>query len=474
MKDISADAARAISRRDVLRRAAGGFGFVGLAGALQASEFLDRPDPFSAGERTHFPPRARRVIFLFMNGAPSHVDTFDSKPALAHHAGQKPAGQLFKAAEAGYKPSPFRFHRHGESGTEMSELLPNLARCADDLCVLRGMYTDVPNHEPGLLMMSSGHQQPVRPSFGAWAAYGLGSENANLPSFVVLCPGRPVVGPQLWSSGFLPGQFQGMRVDTSHGDIHKLIANLNHPSMSRAQQRQQLNLLQSLNRVHQRQRDGDERLEAQIRSMETAFQMQTEAADAFDLSGESGAIQQQYGNSPYGTSCLLARRLVERGVRFVQVYYVTKNNKQPWDTHSDNDGQHRRLCADSDRATAALLLDLKQRGLLDDTLVIWGGEFGRTPYAQVNKDAQDKPGRDHHHTGFSMFLAGGGVKAGVTYGATDEFGMDAVEGRMHVHDLHATVLHLMGIDHTRLTYRYSGRDFRLTDVHGRVVHDICS
>jgi hypothetical protein len=465
--------ARRISRRELLRRSAGGFGMLGLAGALQASGLSGKAAAGLNTEGTHFPARARRVIFLFMNGAPSHVDTLDPKPALARLEGQKPEGKLFKAPKAGYKPSPFRFYRHGQSGIEMSELFPHLARCADDLCVLRGMYTDVPNHEPGLLIMSSGHQQPVRPSFGSWAAYGLGSENANLPSFVVLCPGRPVVGPQLWSSGFLPGQFQGMRVDTSHDDVDGLIANLHHPAMSRADQRRQLDLLQAVNRIHQSQRADDHRLEAHIRSMETAFRMQTEAAEAFDLKREPAALRKSYGESPYAKSCLLARRLVERGVRFVQVYYVTKNNKQPWDTHSDNDNQHRRLCADSDRATAALLTDLKQRGLLDDTLVIWGGEFGRTPYAEVNDNAQSKPGRDHHHTGFSMFLAGGGTRAGLTYGATDEFGMNAVEGRMHVHDLHATVLHLMGIDHTRLTYRYSGRDFRLTDVHGRVIPEIC-
>lgn len=461
-----------LSRRDMLRRSAGGFGMVALAGAFHAANSLTATVAAS-GERPHYLARARRVIFLFMNGAPSHVDTFDPKPALQQYAGEKPSGKLFKEAKAGYLPSPFRFRAYGQSGLVMSELFPRLARCADDLCVLRGMHTDVPNHEPGLLMMSSGHQQPVRPSLGSWASYGLGTENENLPSFVVLCPGTPVVGPQLWSSGFLPGQFQGMAVDTTHQSVDQLIANLDHPRLDRLQQRRQLDLLQQINRLHQQPRSIDARLEAQIQSLETAFQMQTEAAEAFDVSHESAATQAEYGETPFGRSCLLARRLVERGVRFVQVYYVNKNNKQPWDTHSNNDEQHRRLCKDSDRATAALIMDLKQRGLLDDTLVVWGGEFGRTPYAQMDNQKQ-KPGRDHHHTGFSMFLAGGGVRAGLTYGATDEFGMDAVEGRMHVHDLHATILHLMGIDHTRLTYRYSGRDFRLTDVHGRVVHEICS
>jgi hypothetical protein len=355
----------------------------------------------------------------------------------------------------------------------MSELFPQLARCADDLCVLRGMYTDVPNHEPGLLLMHSGNQQPIRPSLGAWASYGLGSENENLPTFVVLCPGRPVVGPQLWSSGFLPGEHQGMAVDTNDLRVDRLVAHLRHPTLTRTQQRRQLDYLQTLNAWHARNRGDDAGLVAQIRALEMAFRMQRRASDAFDVEREPAHVRATYGDSPFGKSCLLARRLAERGVRFVQVYYVKRGQKQPWDTHQDNDNRHRQLCADSDRATAALLTDLKQRGMLDDTLVVWGGEFGRTPYAQVDKNRKDRPaGRDHHHTGFSMLLAGGGVRGGTVHGATDELGMHAVQGRVHVHDLHATILHLLGIDHTRLTYRYSGRDFRLTDVHGRVVRDI--
>ncbi|MCP4189481.1 MAG: DUF1501 domain-containing protein [Planctomycetaceae bacterium] len=448
------------TRREMLSQSAAGFGLLGLASAL----------PAATVPIVHFPPKAKRVIFLFMNGAPSHVDTFDPKPALAKHEGEKPSGDLFKAAKAGYMPSPFRFRQYGSNGTVMSELLPQLAKCADEICVLRGMHTDVPNHEPGLLLMNSGHQQPVRPSLGSWASYGLGTENQNLPSFVVLCPGRPVVGPQLWSNGFLPGQHQGTSVDTNHLEVDKLIANLRHPNMLPKQQRRQLDLISAINRLHQRERENDQRLEAQIRSMEMAFRMQTEAAEAFDVTQETVQVRAQYGKSPFGRSCLLARRLIERGVRFVQVYYVDRKNKQPWDTHQNNNDKHQKLCADSDRASAALIQDLKQRGLLDDTLVIWGGEFGRTPYAQPSD--KSKAGRDHHHTGFSMFLAGGGVKPGFTYGATDEFGMHAIEDRMHVHDLHATILHLMGLNHKQLTYRYSGRDFRLTDVYGRVAHEI--
>lgn len=462
-----------VSRRQMLRQAGAGGGALGLAATLQSAGLLANTSQTApAGNAIeHFPPRAKRVIFLFMNGAPSHVDTFDPKPALAKYEGQMPEGKLYKKAGAGFMPSPFKFRQHGESGVVMSELLPYLAQRADDLCVLRGMHTAVPNHEPGLLMMNAGNQQPIRPSLGSWVSYGLGTENENLPSFVVLCPGLPVVGPQLWSSSFLPGEHQGTSVDTNHREVDKLVANLRHPQLNRGEQRQQLELLQRLNRLHAERRTSTADLEAHIRAFELAFQMQSEATDAFDLSRESAATHAMYGDTLFGRSCLLARRLCERGVRFVQVYYVDKKNKQPWDTHQDNDGRHRVLCRDADQASAALLTDLKRAGMLDDTLVIWGGEFGRTPYAQTDRKKK-KPGRDHHHTGFSMFLSGGGVRGGLMFGETDEFGMDAVQDRVHVHDLHATILHLLGMDHERLTYRYSGRDFRLTDVHGRVVNEI--
>ena len=464
-----------VTRREMLQRAGAGVGLLGLANTLDSAGLLASTAQAASASKTppsHFVPRAKRVIFLFMNGAPSHVDTFDPKPALAVHEGEMPTGKLYKKAGAGFIPSPFKFRPRGQSGVVMSELFPYLSRCADDLCVLRGMHTDVPNHEPGLLLMHSGNQQPIRPSLGSWASYGLGTENENLPSFVVLCPGLPVVGPQLWSSGFLPGEHQGTSVDTNEMAVDSLLANLRHPQLSRDQQRQQLTLLQKLNRIHAAKRQQDAALEAQIRAFELAFHMQREASDAFDISRESAATQAMYGDSLFGRSCLLARRLAQHGVRFVQVYYVTKKGKQPWDTHKDHNRQHRKLCLDSDRATAALLTDLRRHGMLEDTLVVWGGEFGRTPYAQLDKKNKSRPGRDHHHTGFSMFLAGGGVRGGMMYGATDEFGMNAVDGRVHVHDLHATILHLLGLDHEQLTYRYSGRDFRLTDVHGRVVNDI--
>ena len=457
----------AITRREMLRRAGGGFGLLSLAGVMQSSGLLAAPST----RGTHFPAKAKRVIFLFMNGAPSHVDTFDPKPALARYEGQTPSLPTGRTVRGGYMPSPFRFTPHGQSGVVMSELFPHLSQCADDLCVLRSMWTDNPNHEPGLLMMNAGNQQPIRPSLGSWVSYGLGTENENLPAFVVLAARRPVVGPQLWSSSFLPGEHQGMAVTTTDMRADRLVANLNHPSLSRSEQRRQLDLLQNLNRLHLEQRQRDMALETQIRTMETAFNMQLQASEAFDIEREPRHVREMYGETNYGQSCLLARRLCERGVRFVQVYYLSPNNNQPWDTHEDNNNRHRTLCADSDRATAALLVDLKRRGLLDDTLVIWGGEFGRTPYAQPTTNNRPA-GRDHHATGFSIFMAGGGVKGGMMYGATDALGMHSVENRVHIHDLHATILHLLGLDHERLTYHYSGRDFRLTDVHGNVVRDI--
>lgn len=464
-----------LTRREILARAGTGFGMIGLAGLMQSSRLLaDVSGVKSAGPLgPHFPPKAKRVIFLFMNGGPSHVDTFDPKPVLKKHEGEKPSMENGRKVKGGYMPSPFSFEPRGESGVVMSELFPNLARNADDLTVIRSMHTDVPNHEPGLIMMHSGNLQPIRPSIGSWVSYGLGTENHNLPSYVVLAPRKPVVGPQLWSNSFLPGSHQGMAVTTTKAmEVHELVANLKHPSLDRSSQREQLDLINALNTLHLEQRQRDKALESQISAMETAFQMQMQAAEAFDIHREPKPVREMYGNTLFGQACLLARRLSERGVRFVQVYYLSPNGNQPWDTHTDNDDGHRKLCADSDKATSALLTDLKRRGMLEDTLVVWTGEFGRTPYSQPAD--KGKQGRDHHHTGFSTVLAGGGVKGGLMYGATDELGMHAVENRVHVHDLHATILHLLGIDHERLTFRYSGRDFRLTDVHGRVVHDIIS
>ena len=403
----------------------------------------------------HFEPKARRVIFLFMNGGPSHVDTFDPKPELKAQAGKPGKGGK-------YMPSPFTFSQHGESGIDMSELYPHLGQVADELCILRSMHTSTPNHEPGLLMMNSGNQQPIRPCLGSWLTYGLGTENQNLPGFVVLCPGKPVVGPALWGNSFLPGIFQGTHINNSKIDPQNVIGHIRNRMLSSGSQRELLDFLQTMNRRHLEQRVQDQNLEARIQSLEVAFRMQTAASEAFDISQETKETQESYGSGQFSNGCLIARRLVERGVRMVQLYY---GSGQPWDAHG-NIMDHKRDAGKSDQPIAALIADLKQRGLLEETLIIWGGEFGRTPTAQGSK------GRNHHHTGFTTWLAGGGTRGGHIHGATDELGVHAVDKRMHVHDLHATILHLLGLDHTQLTYRYSGRDFRLTDVHGEVCHEI--
>jgi len=459
-----------LSRRDVLCRIGGGFGSLALAsvfadaGLLAAAPANTTANPL-APRTPHFPARAKRLIFLFMNGGPSHVDTFDPKLALVRHAGQQVPqswqNESGRRNNSTLMPSPFRSRRFGRSGIELTEIYPEIGGCIDDICVLRSMYTDNPNHEPGLLMMNSGNMQPIRPSLGSWLTYALGSDNQNLPGYIVLCPGRPVVGPQLWSNSFLPGIYQGTHINNRSIDPRTIIRNVNNRYLTTAGQRAQLDLLQQMNQAHLEQRGRDEQLEARIASLEMAFRMQGEAQEAFDISRETQATRRLYGDGEFANACLLARRLAERGVRVVQIYY---GNGQPWDDHGDITN-HRNHAQKSDRPMAALLKDLKSRGLLEDTLVIWGGEFGRTPTAQGR-------GRDHHSLGFSMWLAGGGVKGGHVHGATDEFGYRAIENRMHNHDLHATILHLMGLDHERLTFRYSGRDFRLTDVHGRVVRAI--
>jgi hypothetical protein len=416
----------------------------------------------------HFPARAKRLIFLFMNGGPSHIDTFDPKPALDANDG-KPlpdslAAKRKRKAKGNLMKSPFKFAKYGDSGIDVSDIYPELAKVIDEICLIRSMYTDNPNHEPGLLMMNSGNMQPIRPSMGSWLTYALGSENQNLPGFVVLCPGKPVVGPQLWSNSFLPGIYQGTHINNKSIKPETIIRDVNNRYLSRTEQREQLDLLQQMNHLHLESRGHDDQLEARIASLEMAYRMQTEAQEAFDIGRESATTRKQYGDGEFANACLLSRRLVERGVRVVQIYY---GNDQPWDDHADIHN-HRKHAEKSDRPIAALLADLKSRGMLEDTLVVWGGEFGRTPTSEGAK------GRDHHASAFTMWLAGGGVKRGLTYGVSDELGYDVAENPVHVHDLHATILHLMGLDHERLTYRYSGRDFRLTDVHGKVVTDILS
>ena len=443
------------TRREMIGAVGAGLGAVGLASLLD-SQALAAP---------HHKPRAKRIIQLFMNGGPFQGDLFDPKPAINKYAGQRPKAVELRTENktGGLMPVPAAYRRRGKSGLEVSDLVPRIGACADDLCVIRSMHTDNPNHGPALFLMSNGSMTPLRPSMGAWLSYGLGNENANLPSHVVLCPGRPVRFAELWTSAFLPGEHQGTYINHKALDPSKLIPFLRNPGLTPETQRRQLALLRELNAERVAANGADDALEARLAAMETAYRMQTSATDAFDVRREPSRVREAYGDGSFARGCLMARRLSERGVRFVQVYY---GDGQPWDTHSGHNETTKRLCLDIDRPIAALLTDLKARGLLDETLVIWGGEFGRTPTSESGN------GRDHNHWGFTTWLAGGGVKGGMSYGATDEFGFRAVENKVHVHDLHATVLHLMGLDHERLTYRHAGRDYRLTDVSGRVVKEI--
>ena len=448
-----------MSRRLMRQRRGTGLGMLGLAGVLAGESSAASP---LALKPAHFKPKAKRIIHLFMNGGPSQVDTFDPKPELTKNHGKSPAGLLKTERKTGalFKSS-FAFKKCGESGIEVSEIFPEVGKCIDDICVIRSMHTNVPNHEPSLLMMCSGNQQPIRPSMGSWLCYGLGTENQNLPGFVVLCPGKPVVGPQLWGNSFLPGAYQGCHIASL--DPKKVIEHIENKNLPKEAQRAQLDLLNELNKIHNDARGGDDKLDARIQSLEMAFRMQTEAQEAFDITKETKETRELYGKGNYADSMITARRLVERGVRMVQVYF---GSGQPWDDHGDVEKGHKKKAAESDQAIAGLLKDLKNRGLLEDTLILWGGEFGRTPTSEGSN------GRDHNNHGFSVWMAGGGIKGGMTYGATDDFGFAAVDKKVHVHDLHATILHLMGLDHEKLTYRYSGRDFRLTDVHGHVVKEI--
>lgn len=447
--------------------ATGGNATGGAGGGSGVNPLLPKSPPLK--------PRAKRIIHIFCNGGPSHVDTFDRKVALDKYAGQPLPGETPKTERqtGAVMPSPFKFKKYGQSGLEVSELFENVAQHADDLCVIRSMHANVPNHEPSLLLMNTGEARLVRPSFGSWLTYGLGTENQNLPAFVAMCPGGyPIQESQNWQSGFLPGIYQGTYIDTQHQAIDKLIQNIENRRVSAKDQRRQLDLVQSLNQWHQAARDDDPHLEARIQSFELAYRMQSEAAEAFDVSREPQHVLDAYGPGTQARQLLIARRLLERGVRVVQVWH---GQGQPWDNHDDLEVNHRRLAQETDQAIAALLTDLKQSGLFDDTLVMWGGEFGRTPTVELPKEGTNAGkinGRDHNHWGFSMWLAGGGIKGGYVHGATDEFGFKAIDKRVHVHDLHATMLHLMGFDHEQFTYRWAGRDFRLTDIHGNVVHDL--
>ena len=443
-----------LHRRDFLARSGMGLAMLGLAD-LQAS-----------ASKPHFAPKAKRVIHFFLNGGPSHVDTFDPKPALARYEGKPlPSHRITERKTGAAFPSPFKFQRYGQSGIEVSEIFAKTAQHIDDIAVIRSMQAQVPNHEPSLMLMNCGDSIQARPSMGAWLTYGLGSENQNLPGFVAMCPGgMPIKGAENWQSAFLPGAFQGTYVDSKHEDVDKLIENIRSPHADTRVQMKQLDLLRRINLAHQRER-SDPRLEARIQSFELAFRMQSEATDAFDVSREPQHIRDLYGNGVHGRQTLIARRLLERGVRMVQLWHGAG---QPWDNHDNIETNHRKLSNDIDQPIAALLSDLKQRGMLEDTLVLWGGEFGRTPTVEMS-GSKSKLGRDHNHYGFSVWMAGGGIKGGTVHGSTDEFGFAAQDNPTSIHDLHATILHLLGIDHEHLTYRYAGRDFRLTDVYGDVI-----
>ena len=482
LRKIPNQPSRLFSRRCALGRLGAGFGSLALADLV--SKESARAE---LGTSSHHPARARSVIFLYMTGGPSQIDTFDPKPKLRQVEGQHPSYKtdihVYKGL--GYRPSSFRFRRCGNSGTEVSELFPHFRRVVDDVCVVRSMTTDIPNHEPGNYLMNSGAMLPNRPSMGAWVSYGLGSANHNLPGFVVLSPGLPTCGRRLWSNVFLPAAHQGTYVNTDHMRLDEMVGDIRNPLLSRPEQKRQLELARRLNTLSVGTGPPERVFDDQIKTMELAFRMQFAAAEAFDIGQETQSVRDAYGSTDFAHTCLLARRLAERGVRFIQVYYtqsqegtlIGESLNQPWDTHTENDRKLRNLAADSDRPVTALIEDLKQRGMLDETLVVWGGEFGRTPFAQKQDNAKRASlafGRDHHHRAFTMWLAGGGVRGGLNYGATDELGMSVVENEVHVHDLHATILHLLGVDHTRLTYRYGGRDFRLTDVYGNVVDDILS
>lgn len=456
------------SRRAMLHSTTAGMGSLALAMMLgeeqaRASEI----DPLAV-KTPPLPAKAKHVIHVFLEGGPSHIDSFDPKPVLTEFHGktlsEKNKGEM--TFEGTGLRSPFAFKKHGQSGLEISELFPHLAESADELCIVRSMKTDIPDHEPGMRMLTCGDSRLPRPSLGSWLLYGLGTENQSLPGFVVLNEGG-MGQTDYWQSAFLSSNYQGTFLDTSNREIHKLLENIRSPYTTPAQQREQLTLLDKLNAKHREQRAEDQRLDARIRSFELAFAMQKEALDAFDTAHEPMRIREMYGSTPQARQMLLARRLVERGVRYVQVW------QGGWDHHDTLKAGMTDRARDIDQPLGALLKDLKQIGILDETLVIVSGEFGRTPSVEGGQSPdQENAGRGHWGEGYSIVLAGGGIKKGIAYGNTDELGFRAVENPVHVHDLHATILHLMGFDHEKLTYRYAGRDFRLTDVYGKVVRDI--
>jgi hypothetical protein len=462
-----------VSRRAALGRIGAGFGSLGLASLLADNHLLSATNASSplAPRAPHFPTKAKHVIQLFMPGGPSQVDTFDYKPGIAEYAGQRPAEvdrKSLRNTKNGLFPSPYKFRQYGQCGKWVSDIFPHVGECVDDICFIHSMHTDIPEHAGAMMMMNVGHLQPNRPSMGAWLVYGLGTDNQNLPGFVAMSPrAQPRGGIANWGNSFLPGAYAGCYVNIAEMKPESVMHDLRNQFVTAGDQRKQIELLGRLNRLHAEREQHDASLEARIAAMEMAFRMQASVPEAFDISGETKSTLELYGDSEYAKGCLLARRLVERGVRVVQVSLSIDGYDIAWDTgHNEIENGHAKLAKACDQGIAALLKDLKQRGLLDETLVIWGGEFGRAPTSEGQK------GRDHDHYGFTTWLAGAGVKAGYSYGATDRFGLTAIEDRVHVHDLHATIMHLMGLDHEKLTYRYSGRDFRLTDVHGKVVREV--
>lgn len=455
-----------ISRRDMLRSASAGFGYLAFAGMCQRAQAASTS--VLAPKESHFAPRAKRVLFLHMSGAPSHVDTFDYKPRLQADDGKQVAGRGRYGKLLG---SPFGFQQHGESGLWISNLFPQVAQHADELCLLRGLHTDQPAHPQAQMQLHTGSAQFVRPSLGAWTLYGLGTENENLPGFICISPPRSAVN---YGSGFLPAIYQGTPIGGRGGRGPRRggggeleIANISNPRLNADKQKVQLDYVQALNEAKRKDQRDDSHVEAVIAAHELAFRMQDVVPEVMNIDNESSAIQTQYGlgeraTEGFGRQCLLARRFLESGVRFVEIVHGG------WDQHTELREKHASQALACDQPIAGLLQDLKDRDLLKDTLILWGGEFGRTP------TAQGTDGRNHNNKGFTMWMAGGGVKNGFSYGATDEYGAEAVEDKMHIHDLHATILHILGLDHTRLTYRYAGRDFRLTDVHGNVAKPILS
>lgn len=451
------------SRREMLQSFLGGIGSLGLAGLLARDEARAATGGRYVGERT--PGKAKHVICLFLNGGPSHVDLFDPKPALVKFQGQRPGSVEFRTERqtGGLMPTPFTFAKHGANGIEVSDIIPNLASVIDDMCVIRSMYSFNPTHTPATSLWHTGTLLLNRPSIGSWVSYGLGSENDNLPSFVALdagLGGGGGLGGSATRSGFLPAKHQGTPFNDAETEPEKMIPDLRNKWSDKDDQRRQLDAVQALNQEYSKSFGADEYLEGRIQSMESAYRMQFAAMDAFDVRKESDAVREEYGTGSFANGCLLARRLVERGVRYVHV------GSAGWDDHKDIEEKYRKNCPAMDKAAAALIRDLKRTGLLDETIVVWGGEFGRTPVSESGT------GRDHNPYGYTMWVAGGGFKGGLAYGATDDFGFKAVENRVSIHDLHATMLYQLGMDHTKLTYRYAGRDFRLTDVFGDVVKDI--